>query len=132
MFQKKIVELLNKELKKVLRQLYDPFIMTILEHEKNTFSVDDWIEAFSHVDSTAGRVVRNSDLCSSWNDNYHHQTSWTSNQRDNFSQNQGNNSNQGNEDTSDGNSEKVKQVRSTLEELLKMESKDLFPHCGWL
>ena len=50
-----MVELLNENLRKPLRQLWDPFIMKMIEYKKDVFSIDDWIEAFSHVGNTAVR-----------------------------------------------------------------------------
>ena len=52
-FQKKMVDLLDEKLRKALCRSYDPFIMKMLGHTKDILTVNDWIEAFSHVASTA-------------------------------------------------------------------------------
>ena len=64
-------------------------------------------------------------------DPYYQHTSWSSNSWDNSSRSLGCNSNMGNQNPPGNSAEKVKSPRPTLDELLKMDVKDLCPHCGW-
>ena len=137
----------------VTKNKYDQFNIKMMEFKKDLKLVDGWIEAFSHVGSTLVRDdskaafwahpnsqsdrphrvndwQRNKKLRSNYNDHYYQHTSWNSNPRDNLSRSQGNN-NMGNQNPPGNSVETIKPPRPTLEEISKIQLKDLCPHCGW-
>ena len=50
-FQKKMVDLFYEKLQKSLRKMYNTFLMKMMEYKAEVVSVENLIEAFSHVGS---------------------------------------------------------------------------------